>query len=107
MIVATTDTVQGKRIVETMGIVKGNTIRARHIGKDILAVLKNVIGGEIEEYSKMISESREQSIDRMKEDARRIGADAIVCVRFTTSSMMQGAAELLAYGTAVKLEDSE
>ena len=105
MIVVTTDTVQGKRIVETMGIVKGNTIRARHIGKDILAGLKNVIGGEIEEYSKMIAESREQSIDRMKEDALRIGADAIVCVRFTTSSMMQGAAELLAYGTAVKLAE--
>ena len=107
MIVATTETVPGKRIVEILGIVKGNTVRARHIGKDILAGLKNVIGGEIEEYSKMIAESREQSIDRMEEDARRIGADAIVSVRFTTSSMMQGAAELLAYGTAVKLANED
>ena len=107
MIVVNTETVPGKKVVETLGIVKGNTIRARHVGKDILAALKNIVGGEIEEYTKMIAESREQSIDRMIEEARNLGADAIVNMRFTTSSMMQGAAELLAYGTAVKLEDSE
>ena len=107
MIVVNTETIPGKKVVETLGIVKGNTIRARHVGKDILAALKNIVGGEIEEYTKMIAESREQSIDRMIEEARNLGADAIVNMRFTTSSMMQGAAELLAYGTAVKLEDSE
>ena len=107
MIVVTTDFVPGKKIIGVSGLVKGNTIRARHVGKDILAAFKNVIGGEIEEYTKMIAESREQCLDRMAEDARRLDADAVVNVRFTTSSMMQGAAELLAYGTAVKLEDSK
>jgi len=105
MIVVTTETIPGKKIVKTMGIVRGNTIRARHIGKDVLAVLKNIVGGEIEEYTKMMSESREQSLDRMVENANELGADAVVAVRFSTSSMMQGAAELLVYGTAVKLED--
>ena len=105
MIVTTTETIPGKKIVRILGIVKGNTIRARHIGKDILAGLKNMIGGEIEEYTKMIGESREQALDRMSEDGRRLEADAIVNVRFSTSSMMQSAAELLAYGTAVKCED--
>ncbi len=107
MIVVNTETIPGKKIVEVLGIVKGNTIRARHVGKDILAALKNIVGGEIEEYTKMVAESREQSMDRMVEDARKLGADAVVNVRFMTASMMQGAAELLAYGTAVKLEDSE
>ena len=107
MIVVTTDYIPGKKIVKALGIVRGNTIRARHIGKDILAVLKNIVGGEIEEYTKMISESREQCLDRMVEDARGLGADAIINVRFMTASMMQGAAELLAYGTAVKLVDDE
>ena len=107
MIVVNTETVPGKKIVEVLGIVKGNTIRARHVGKDILAAFKNLVGGEIEEYTKMVAESREQSLDRMVEDARKPGADAVVNVRFMTASMMQGAAELLAYGTAVKLEDSE
>ena len=106
MIVVSTDFVPGKNITEALGIVRGNTIRARHIGKDILAGLKNLIGGEIEEYTKMIAESREQSLDRMIEEAERLGADAVVCVRFMTASMMQNAAELLAYGTAVKLEDT-
>ena len=105
MIVMTTDFIPGKRVTEVIGLVKGNTIRARHLGKDILAGIKNLIGGEIEEYTKMIAESREQSLDRMKEDARSRGADAVINVRFTTSSMMQSAAELLAYGTAVKLAD--
>ena len=104
MILATTDTIPGKTIVKTLGLVKGNTIRARHVGHDIKAVLKNIAGGEISEYTKMVAESREQSIDRMKEDAEKLGANAIVGLRFTTSSMMQGAAELLAYGTAVIVE---
>ncbi|MFC1552208.1 YbjQ family protein [Candidatus Latescibacterota bacterium] len=105
MIVVSTEFVAGKKITETLGIVRGNTIRARHLGKDILAGLKNLIGGEIEEYTKMIAESREQSLDRMVAEAENLGADAVVNVRFMTASMMQNAAELLAYGTAVKLED--
>ena len=105
MIVVTTDFVLGKKITESIGIVRGNTIRARHLGKDILAALKNIIGGEIEEYTKMIAESREQSLDRMIEEATLLGADAVINVRFMTASMMQNAAELLAYGTAVKFED--
>jgi len=104
MIIASADEIAGKRIVETLGLVRGNTIRARHIGKDILAALRNIAGGEIQEYTKMMAESREQSLDRMVEEAEKLGADAIVSVRFTTTSMMQGAAELLVYGTAVKLE---
>ena len=106
MIVVNTDFIPGKKITKTLGIVRGNSIRARHIGKDILAVFKNIVGGEIEEYTKMMAESREQCLDRMKEDAEQVGADAIINVRFSTSSMMQGAAELLVYGTAVKLEDN-
>ncbi len=105
MIVVTTDTIPGKKVVKALGVAKGNTIRARHVGKDILARLKNLIGGEIEEYTKMMAESREQSLDRMVEDAQRLGADAVINVRFMTASMMQSAAELLAYGTAVKIED--
>ena len=105
MIVVSTDYVPGKRIVEAVGLVRGNTIRARHVGKDILAVLKNLVGGEIEEYTKMMAESRDQCLDRMVEEATTLGADAIVNVRFATSEMMQGAAELMVYGTAVKLVD--
>ncbi|MGR8934925.1 MAG: YbjQ family protein [Gammaproteobacteria bacterium] len=90
-------------ITETLGLVKGNTIRARHVGKDILAGLRNLIGGEITEYTKMLAESREQALDRMINDAKSKGADGIVGVRFTTSAVMQGAAELLVFGTAVKL----
>ncbi len=105
MIVVTTDSIPGKRVVRTLGMVKGNTIRARHIGKDILAGLKGIVGGEISEYTKMVAESREQCLDRLVEEAEGLGANAVVGVRFTTASMMQGAAELLAYGTAVLLED--
>jgi len=105
MIVVNTDFIPGKKIVECFGIVRGNTIRARHIGKDILAILKNMVGGEIEEYTKLMAESREQAIDRMIEEARKLGANAVINVRFTTSEMMQSAAELLAYGTAVRVED--
>jgi uncharacterized protein YbjQ (UPF0145 family) len=107
MIVVTTDTITGKRIVRTLGLVRGNTIRARHVGKDVLAVLRNVVGGEIGEYTKMMAESREQSLDRMVEEAKQLEANAVIGVRFMTSMLMQGAAELLAYGTAVVVEDED
>ena len=105
MIVVTTDGIPGRRVVKTLGLVKGNTIRARHVGKDILAGLKGLVGGEISEYTKMVAESREQCIDRVTEEAEALGANAVVGLRFTTASMMQGAAELLAYGTAVIVEE--
>ena len=105
MIVSTTETIAGKRVVQTLGIARGNTIRARHLGKDILAALRNLVGGEIHEFTKLVAESREQALDRMIEDAQRQGADAVVSVRFTTSVITSGAAELLAVGTAVKLAD--
>jgi len=105
MIVATCERIAGKKVVKTLGLAKGNTIRARHVGRDIAATLRNLIGGEITEYTKLIAESREQSIDRMIEDAQSMGANAIIMVRFTTSELMSGAAELLAYGTAVVVED--
>jgi uncharacterized protein YbjQ (UPF0145 family) len=104
MIVATSSTIAGKRIVKTLGVVRGNTIRARHIGKDILAVLKNIVGGEIEEYTKLMAESRDQSLDRMIAHAEELGANAIVDVRFSTSYIMANAAEILVYGTAVVVE---
>ena len=105
MIVVTTETVPGKRIVKTLGLVRGNTVRARHIGKDILAGLRNIVGGEVLEYAKLISESREQALDRMVAEAESLGGNAVVATRFTTSMMMGGAAELLAVGTAVVVED--
>jgi uncharacterized protein YbjQ (UPF0145 family) len=106
MILTTTDQIPGKRLVKTLGLVRGNTIRARHIGKDISAAFKNLTGGEITDYTKMLAESREQSIDRLIEDAETLGANAVVGLRLTTSSVMQGAAEILAYGTAVIAEDA-
>lgn len=105
MLVTTTHDVAGKRIVRTIGLVRGNTIRARHVGRDFMAGLKNMIGGEITEYTKMIAESREEALDRMIAQAKENGANAVVGVRFATSEMMEHAAELLAYGTAVVLED--
>jgi uncharacterized protein YbjQ (UPF0145 family) len=105
MIVVTSDSIPGRRVVKTLGLVKGNTIRARHVGKDVLAGLKGLVGGEISEYTKMVAESREQSLDRLVEEAESLGANAVVAIRFTTASMMQGAAELLAYGTAVIVEE--
>jgi uncharacterized protein YbjQ (UPF0145 family) len=105
MIILTTDHIPGKRIKKTFGLVRGNTIRARHVGKDILAGLKNLVGGEIVQYTKLMAESREQAIDRMQEEAQRFGANAIFNVRFSTSMIMSSAAELLAYGTAVLIED--
>lgn len=104
MILTTSDDVTGYRIIKTIGLVRGNTVRARHVGQDIVAGLKNIIGGEISQYAKLVAETREQSIDRMKEDATRQGANAIVAVRFSTTVLMQGSAELLAYGTAVVIE---
>ena len=105
MILTTTENIPGKRIVRTFGLVKGNTIRARHIGRDILALLRNIVGGEITDYTKAIAEAREQALDRMVESAAEQGANAIICLRFTTSSIMQGAAEILAFGTAAVVED--
>ncbi len=105
MIVVNTETITGKQITETLGLVRGNTIRARHLGRDIVAGLRTIVGGEIHEYAKLMAESREQSIDRMVAEAKELGADAVVNVRFTTSVIIGGAAEMLAYGTAVKLKD--
>lgn len=104
ILLTTSDEVPGKRVAQTIGMVRGNTIRARHVGTDILAALRNIVGGEIREYTKLMAESREQAIDRMVEQAVDMGANAIVGVRFTTSVVMGGAAELLAYGTAVVVE---
>lgn len=106
MIIVTSETIADKRITKTLGIVRGNSVRARHIGKDILAGLRNIVGGEVHEYAKLIAESREQSIDRMSLEAESLGANAIVATRFTTSVMMGGAAELLAVGTAVIVENA-
>jgi len=105
MILATTENIAGKKIVKTLGLVKGNTIRARHLGRDFVAALRGMIGGEISEYTKLIAESREQCIDRMTAQAEALGANAITMIRFGTSEMMKGAAELLSYGTAVIVED--
>jgi uncharacterized protein YbjQ (UPF0145 family) len=106
MIIATTENVPGKRVARVLGLVRGNTIRARHVGRDIQAVLRNIAGGEIREYTKMLGESREQAIDRMIEEAERLGANAIIGMRFSTSMVMSGAAEMLAYGTAVFVENA-
>jgi uncharacterized protein YbjQ (UPF0145 family) len=103
MIITTTATIPEKKIKEILGIVRGNTIRARHIGRDIMAGLKTIIGGEIKSYTKMISDARDEAYSRMEEEAKSLNADAIVNVRFVTAEVMQGAAEVLAYGTAVKL----
>jgi uncharacterized protein YbjQ (UPF0145 family) len=104
MIVVTTETIEGKKIAETLGLVNGNVIRAKHIGKDIAAVLRHVVGGEIKEYTEMMNDSRDIAFKRMIKDAEGLDADAIVGVRFTTSMVMAGASEILVYGTAVKLE---
>ncbi len=105
MIISTSEHIAGHRIVRTLGLVRGNTIRARHLGKDIMAVFRNMVGGEISEYTKLLAESREQSIDRMIAEAEELGANAIVMLRFSTSQVTSGAAELLAYGTAVVVEE--
>ncbi len=103
MLIVTTDFVAGKEITQVLGIARGSTVRARNIGRDIFAGLKNIVGGEISEYTKLLAEAREQAIIRMKADGERLGADAIINVRFSTAMIMQGTSEILAYGTAVKL----
>lgn len=107
MIVVTTENIPGKKVVKQMGLVRGNSVRVRHIGRDIMAGLRTIIGGEVAEYTKMLAETREQALDRMTEEAIKLDADAIINVRFTTSYIMKAAAELLAYGTAVKIENKE
>jgi len=104
MIIVTSETIPGYRLVKCCGLVRGNTVRARHVGKDIMAGLRNIVGGEIHEYGKLIAESREQAIDRMCREAEQLGANAVIAVRFTTSVIVGGAAELLAVGTAVVAE---
>ena len=105
MMLTSADAIPGRKVIRTLGLVRGNTIRTRHLGRDILAMLKTLVGGEIQEYTKMIAEAREQSIDRMTAEARALGANGVVCVRFTTSMIIQSAAEILVYGTAVILEE--
>ena len=104
MIIVNSSEIAGKEIKKTFGIVRGNTIRARNIGKDIIAAFKNILGGEIQEYTKLMGESREQALDRMINEAKALGANAIINVRFSTSYIMQNAAEILVYGTAVYVE---
>ena len=104
MIVTTTPTIAGEHVTKTFGIVRGSTVRAKHLGKDLLALLRNLVGGEIPEYSKMLAESREQALDRMISDAKKLGANAIVGVQYGTSHITTGAAEILVYGTAVLIE---
>jgi uncharacterized protein YbjQ (UPF0145 family) len=103
MIVVTTEHIEGKRITETLGLVRGSTIRARHIGHDIMAVLRNIVGGEITDYTVMLAQAREETLQRMVDQAEKMGADAVICTRFATSMIMSGAAEMIAYGTAVKV----
>ena len=105
MIVTTSEYIAHKKIVKSFGLVRGNTIRARHVGHDIAAAFRNMVGGEVNNYTKLIAEAREQSIDRMCEEAKSLGANAVVMVRFATAEIMKGAAEILAYGTAVLVED--
>ena len=104
MIITTSEQIEGKTIVKTIGLVKGSTIRARHLGRDIMAGLRGVVGGEITEYTKMMAESREQALQRMEEEAVSMGANAVIALRFTTSMVMQNASEILAYGTGVVVE---
>lgn len=104
MIVSTAENVPGKEVAEIIGVVRGSTVRARNIGRDIFAGLKNIVGGEITEYTQLMSDSREQAMHRMIDEGKKLGADAIICIRFETSNVMQAASEILAYGTAVKLK---
>jgi len=105
LIVTTTDTVEGMRIVKVLGLVRGSTVRARHVGRDIMAALRNLVGGEVSEYTKLLAQSREEALSRMKRRTEETGANAIVGMRFMTSMVSSGAAEILAYGTAVIVED--
>ena len=107
MILVNTDDIPHKTVVKSLGLVEGNTIRARNIGQDIVAAFKNLVGGEIEEYTKLLAQAREQALDRMKASAEELGANAIIGVRFSTAYIMQNAAEVLVYGTAVIVENDE
>jgi len=104
MIITTTENIPNKEIETILGIARGSTVRARNIGRDIFAGLKNIIGGEIEEYTKLQAQARDQALERLINDGKKLGADAIINVRFTSSTIMQGASEILAYGTAVKFK---
>ena len=104
MLLSTTYNIEGKRITKQLGLVRGNTIRARHLGRDIMAVLRNIVGGEITDYTKMMAEAREQALDRMVQEAKDLGANAIIGLQFSTSMVMQYAAEIVVYGTAVVVE---
>lgn len=103
MIVVTSETIAGREISETLGLVRGSVVRAKHIGSDIVASLRNIVGGEVKEYAQLLAAAREQAMDRMVEDAKSAGADAVVCVRLATSTITDGSSEVLAYGTAVRL----
>lgn len=105
MILVTTDEIPDRKIQRTLGLVRGTSVRGRHIGRDLLAHLRNAVGGEIHEYTKMLSEAREQALDRMVAEARNLGANAVVGMQFTTSSPTPGSSEVLAYGTAVIVQD--
>lgn len=102
--VVTTEAIPGRSIVKTLGLVRGSSVRARHIGRDITALARNIVGGEVPEYSELMAVSREQALERMKAEAEKLGANAVVSTRFATASIMQGAAEILAYGTAIVME---
>ena len=104
MILVSTENIEGVKIIKTLGLVRGNTVRARNIGRDIFASLRNLVGGEIDEYTRLLSDAREESLNRMQDEAEKLGADAVVNIRFTTSTVMQGCSEILAYGTAVQTE---
>ncbi len=107
MIFVNTDFIPGQEITEALGVVRGSTIRARNIGRDIFAGLKNLIGGEIKEYTKLMADAREEALSRMRKDAENLGADAVINIRFTTSMVMAATSEILAYGTAVKIREKE
>lgn len=107
MINSNTEFIAGYEIIETLDVVRGSTVRARHLGRDIFAGLKNLVGGEVSEYTKLMAHSREQAIKRMNDEAQKIGADAVVNIRFTTAMVMQGCSEIMAYGTAVKIKRVE
>ncbi len=105
MICVTTEVIPGKRVVKLLGMVQGNTVRSKHVGRDIAAGLKNIVGGELKGYTELLTESRRQAMERMLAQAQQLGANAVLCIRFTTSAITQGASELYAYGTAAVVED--
>ncbi|MEE8524619.1 MAG: YbjQ family protein [Thermoanaerobaculia bacterium] len=107
MIIVTNDSIANKRVVRTLGLVRGASVRGRHFGKDLVAVMRRAVGGEIKEYTKILSEAREQALDRLVEDAEGLGANAVISLRFASSEIMRGAAEILVYGTAVVVESSD